>query len=611
MVILKKTTQQELSAKKIEEWNKYCKVIQWGRENPVKFIEEVFDIKLIDYQSWALMNTWCKQFVIWLGSRGMGKDALSVIYYMAKMLLIPNYRVYISALSAGQSAESFKKLEDIALKRIPHFKSANDVFSAEIEKNGQNESGFVHDPKGHKFRLFNNSEMITLSSNLETARGKRGSVWQNECGWQSAENINVIAKFTTTDSDFSTSTNKNQLISPPQMPLQLLYTTSASDVTFKIYELYKQFAMKMIEGDNNYFVCDIDANDIVNFSTIDGEPIKSHLSEELIKQSIEEDADLADRELFNKFRKGGGDKAVISMENLLHNSYVRKPELYNITGKDKFIFTFDPARNYDGSVLSIFKVIKDKQIGYKLECVNVISMVDRLSRNKTPLPMPQQLKIIEQALLDYNGVNVPEYENILGFYIDAGSGGGGISAVADQLMEDWTDKNGNSHRGLIDPEHKQYETARKSHPNAYPCVRLIDPQTGKVIAYEALSELFKLNLISFTQWDRKDHLLIGEGDDLSEYKIYELSSEEKEALAQIELMKTQVSYMIREENFKTGKVSFELMKSKQNTMHDDHAYCLCLAGLALKNLRRNELVKKKKNEIKEVNIFQIRTPKLK
>ena len=66
--------------------------------------------------------------------------------------------------------------------------------------------------------------------------------------------------------------------------------------------------------------------------------------------------------------------------------------------------------------------------------------------------MTEQLDIIKEQLIKYNGVGVPEWANIE-FYIDAGSGGGGISAVADQLMADWKDQYGNMHRGMIDPEY--------------------------------------------------------------------------------------------------------------------------------------------------------------
>lgn len=35
---------------------------------------------------------------------------------------------------AAQSAESFMKLQDIALQRIPSFKDATDIFAQEVEK---------------------------------------------------------------------------------------------------------------------------------------------------------------------------------------------------------------------------------------------------------------------------------------------------------------------------------------------------------------------------------------------------------------------------------------------------------------------------------------------
>ena len=142
------------------------------------------------------------------------------------------------------------------------------------------------------------------------------------------------------------------------------------------------------------------------------------------------------------------------MDVLIRNSDVRPPLLFNDTGKKKFIFCYDPARNFDGSVLSIFQVMDNKEFGYWLQLENVVSMVDINSKNKTPLPMPQQLEIIKELMIKYNGERAAEWENIE-FYIDAGSGGGGISAVADQLMEGWTDKNGIKHRGIIDPKHKQ------------------------------------------------------------------------------------------------------------------------------------------------------------
>ena len=52
---------------------------------------------------------------------------------------------------------------------------------------------------------------------------------------------------------------------------------------------------------------------------------------------------------------------------------------------------------------------------------------------------PDQINHFKQILLDYNGPQATDYENIDTVMIDAGAGGAGISAWADGLLSDWTD----------------------------------------------------------------------------------------------------------------------------------------------------------------------------
>ena len=503
---------------------------------------------------------------------------------MTKMMLIPSFKLYISSNSYAQSAESFKKLEDIALQRLPAFKSATDIFSRELERSKNNETGFLHNPPS--FSLYNYSELLALSNNIETIRGKRGSVWMNEVGWKTAEEIAIVENFANVEADFVTTTSKIKRYDPLQMPLQLMYTSSASDVTYTFFEKYKTFAKKMFLGNRNYFCFDLDAYDVLHHSTIDGEKIKSHLTEDNIEKLIEEDPDLADRELFNKFRRGSGENAVVKMETIIQNSTVRPPLLYNDTGKKKFILCYDPARNFDGSILEVWQEITDKDVGYKLQIENVIAMVDKESKKKTPLPMPQQLEIIKETMIKYNGERSADWENIE-FYIDAGSGGGGISAVADQLMEDWVDGNGRTRRGIIDPNHSAYETARRKYKNAAPIVRLIDPQGHKKIIFDALEKMTKLNLMNFTEYDNTDYLLIENAS--GDFDEYSLSNEEKLTLAQVNLMKNELIYMCRSET-PNGGVQYELSKDKKNKLNDDRAYCAAMSAYALSLKRRTDLV---------------------
>ena len=182
---------------------------------------------------------------------------------------------------------------------------------------------------------------------------------------------------------------------------------------------------------------------------------------------------------------------------------------------------------------------------------------------------------------------ITEWENI-DFYIDAGSGGGGISAVADQLMEDWVDKFGNKHRGIIDPNHKQYETARKKYTNAAEIVHLVDPQGYKKIMYDATSKMIKLNLIEFPDCDNKPYILIENKD--GGFDTANLTEEELLALANIHIAKLQLSYMCRYDT-PNGGVSYELAKDKKN-MHDDAAYTIAEGCYALALMRRTDLVTK-------------------
>lgn len=580
------TTQEELSQRKLKAYEDMCEIINWGRKHPIKFAEHFFGLSLIDYQKLTMMETWTVPYALWLECRGAGKDTLAAVYFQTKMLLIPNYILYVSSNSAAQSAESFQKLESIALRRIPSFKDATDVFASEVDKGNNSENGFLHNPAGYKFRLYNNSQMVTLSSNIEGNRGKRGAVWFNETAWNTAEQLAVIENFANVDSSFSTSVEENKKNDPIQMPLQLLYTSSAGDVTYPFFEKYKTFAKKMFLGNKNYYVVDIDTYDVIDYSTLNGVPIKSHLSEDNIKKAIEEDSDLADRELFNKFRRGGGQNGIIRMETIIKNSTVRVPLLYNDTGKKKFILCYDPARNFDGSILSVFQIINNKDIGYKLQIENVISMVDTDTKKKTPLPMPEQLKIIKKTMIAYNGERSADWENIE-FYIDAGSGGGGISAVADQLMEDWYDDTGRKRRGIIDKNHKQYETSRKKYVNAAQIVHLIDPQGHKKIIYDAFEKMSKLDLINFTDYDNKELLLLQ--DDQGELTEYNLDFKEQLALTQINLAKNELIYMNKYET-PNGGITYDLAKDKKNTMNDDRAYTFAMASYALALLRRVDLI---------------------
>ena len=125
-------TNNEFSQKKLEEYDKLEKIINFGRRNPIWFMEEFYGIQLLDYQKWFFMQSWYKPYVLWLCSRRAGKTTTAACFLMTKMLLIPDYKVYISANSAAQSEEVFLMIENIALQRIPSFETCTDIFAEEV-----------------------------------------------------------------------------------------------------------------------------------------------------------------------------------------------------------------------------------------------------------------------------------------------------------------------------------------------------------------------------------------------------------------------------------------------------------------------------------------------
>lgn len=610
-------TDKDINLRKKEAWSVYAKIAEEGRKNPVWFQEFAFGVKLQDFQKWMMMNSWITPFVMWLCCRATGKTTLLGILAMTKMLLQPDYRIYVSATSSNTAIEVFKKIEDITFDRIPTFKTLTDCFEHEVFKPRQSLNGFIHSTAGHKFRLFNNSQLETLSSNENTIRGKRGTIFYDETAFQTEEQFRATQAFSAVDQNFGIGTSDiSKYREPTQMPLQILYASSAGDANSPFYKRYIEFAKKMIIGDPNYFICDINADIVLNMATDDGKPIKSHLNRLTVENAMNDDPDGAQREYYNKFDRGAGQNAMTTPEAIERNSETYLPEFKNIDNKSKYILCIDPARSNHGSVLSVFRIEHTQKDGIILRVVNVISMVDRATKNKTPLPVPEQLAIIREAMISYNGEGNPEWENIE-IYMDAGAGGGGVGAFSDQLRENWKDAYGVEHRGVMDFEHPQFLSSHEKFKNASPCIHLIEPSPLRKLMFASLEKEIGLNTIKFPKYDNRNVIyfekpeltskgrpkMISEWDEEKEKYVerqavkiieYELDEKEMIALAQCKLMKTELSYMecIYDAN---GNVSYRLLPDKKK-LGDDRVYTLAMGAYVLMTLRREHSDKIDKTE---------------
>lgn len=466
----------------------------------------------------------------------------------------------------------------------------------------------------------------------------RGSVVFDECGFLSDEMLATFAAFAIVNKSFKSgkdrdgnTIDRNRLrCIPSNIPNQLFYISSASSTDTKFYKLYRDFSKRQLMGDPDYFVAHIDC-EVAFKPTIHGEVMEPLLTKSTVKAELRANPEKARREYYCQFTSDAGANAIIRRGVISRNEQVRKPILYNDTGNRKIVIAYDPARSRDNSVILVSEIYPQKTnqgIEYKMRLLNCINLIDISNKNKKkPMQTPEQIAYLKELILDYNNGGDDNYSNILGIYIDAGSGGGGVN-IADYLMPDWKGKDGKMHKGLIDKVYS--EEYVKKFPNAVNKIHLMDPSRWKSEMYEALIEMAHQDKIEFTaSYDGKGYLTIFDEDkekyektkksliakckknNMSEeetdyYVQQELSNiqnvnshieklnwQEQASLSSIDALKEELVNMIRI-NRSSGKDSFELTPEKRNKLHDDRAYTMAMSAYALQCERRKNITSKRK-----------------
>ena len=630
-----------LSSRKLDGLIRIAELQKYYQCNPVKFINDFFNIELLDAQAWVIQRSWNCPNVLLVCTRGFGKSTIIDIMIMAKDMLFNNYWTYIASGSGSQAEQTFTTLERLANDNIDTMLgSTGYIFKQEIEIKNAAGDGFSHSSNGFSYNLYNGSMTQTLNSNVDKKRGMRGNVVFDECGFLNEEMMSVYAAFAIVNKSFASgkdrdgnSIDMNRLrCIPSNIPNQLFYISSASSTDTEFYRLYRDFSKRQIMGDPDYFVAHIDC-EVAFRPTIRGELMSPLLSKSTVEAAMRTNPEKARREYYCEFTSDAGTDAIIRRGVITRNEEIRKPLLYNDTGNKKFVITYDPARSRDNSVILVGEIYDYEQLDGSIEkrmrIVNCINLVDVGKKIKSPMQTPDQIKYLKKVILAYNG-GADAYGNIVGVYIDAGSGGGGVN-IADYLMEDWTDDAGITHRGLIDREYS--EEYVKKFPNAVDKVRLMSPSAYKSEMYEAMIELINQDKISFTApYDNKGYLTVFDIDEkklekakkeiaeklkkekLSQEefdvkfeeelnqiqsvntKIVKLDWQDEIALVNIDALKEELVNMVRKKR-DSGKDSFELTPEKANKLHDDRAYTCCMASYALMQERRKSITQRKKSSL--------------
>lgn len=426
------------------------------------------------------------------------------------------------------------------------------------------------------------------------------------------------------------------LIEPPMFPNQLIYASSAGRTDQYLFRKYRECSLHMDAGDKRYFCADINANTVIKATKGGVLMPKPLLTQEVVDARMREDKEAGLREYGNIFTSEGGDGQIIRRADIIRNSVPRVPDLKNKDGHSKYVILYDPARLADKAVVLIAEVYCDKDFGWKGRIVNVISLVDMLTKKKTPMNTPNQVKALKQIILDYNGEGNADYENILAILVDAGSGGAGVP-ITDFLCEDWESEDGVTHRGLIDSEFRPDEKMKSKFPNAIDGIlHLISPVKYKPDLFEALIKMIQQNLIEFTEeYMNKGYLSLiyekhSNGELIQRYtypsekeekelrkngitietKIRHLELDEELALKQIDSLKNELVniYRFKQSN---GKDRFDLAPDKVGKLNDDKAYCAALLGWQISNMRRENILNKNRTSTPSdiSKLFKLTPPK--
>jgi len=573
-------------------------IIQYWRRNPVIAARDLLGIRLMDSQKWILQQSWVTPYNVWCCSRDYGKSFLGTILMVLKWTLFENQSIYIISSVGGQSQETFMKLEKIAHQRIESVKSLKDVFINETVKSPANRTGFSHNPVSFKVSSYNGSDIFTLNSKPDHNRSKRSTlVFFDEAGFSSEELLTAAIAFAVQDTDFTTSIDEgfSMELQKRKCPTQLIFASSASDTDSVFFAKYKEYSKKMFMGDTRYFCCDIPC-EIPLTPFMDGEPHPPLVKKEQIEDELKTNHEKAMREYYNRFITDGGESQAIKRSQIIRNENFLLPILCN-KGNSKFALAVDPARKFDNSVSMAMELIHDVDIGWYGKICNCVNFVDLGKKKKVPMKTPDQLKYFKQMILDYNG-NAPDYENIEQILLDDGAGGAGYAAWADGFLADWVDKKGKIHKGFIDENNETYKEDLKSYPNASKKLTLISFKKLRTQMVEALLKLLELDLLKFSkEYNNKNYVNIAIDDEKGQSRDIQsrmLTLEEKIALTNIDIMKTEVTSIHRFSNPEKTNVTYVLPKDKEKVMHDDRFSCLIMLAYYLYNLRRIESIKKTK-----------------
>ena len=576
-------TDNNLTIRDQDAMDKYVKLIQWGRKNPIQFVEKVMQIPLLDYQKWLIANTWTRRTAVWVCSRNAGKSFLVGIIMQLRAILYPKSKINIIGAVGRQSSESFGTMENIIKNNIKSLIRQNTVIFDEIAKSKADSDGFTHDQKkGDTVTFLNGSNILAVVGAAKNVVGKRSNMLCfDESGIIPQELFNLVEPFATQSSDFKTGANYDPEVYPQDVPNLMLYVGSATDTNSPFYAKYKDAFKQMLIGNEDYFVADLNCEAPLH-PTMNGKPTAPLLTQETIDKKMRENPVSCYREYYNIFDRFDSEDCVLSRsdvvkfrENFIPRQWAGK--------KHKYIITYDPASRVDNSPVLVTEIIHTDDGRVKGKFVHMENLVHLYGDGvKKPMTIDEQVQRLRELIYYWNGGDrIPAYDNVKVF-LDAGLGGQS-SAVAQELCKDWIDSEGKKHPGLCDENFPDMVRWAEKYPNAVKGVlTLLEPNKYRSAMFDAVRVLAPMGDLIFAPEDPKEDYLYLFNEETGQDEPRKIGQAERESLIQMRLMVEEMCLVVRSKNKQSGKISYGLQPEWARKVHDDRAYVMAMASWAIK-----------------------------
>lgn len=205
------------------------------------------------------------------------------------------------------------------------------------------------------------------------------------------------------------------------MPNKILLLSSAEGVDSVLYERYKLCFEKMMMGDPNYFVCDIDCSFSLH-PMMNGKPMKPLIQQSVVDDAFATNPYKAEREYRNKFDNDGGKDVFVKRSTINKYSIVYYPT-YENDGTKRYIIAYDPSTKLDNSIILVGELFRDEYKGWMIKFVFCKNLIEVLSNGEKLIKQkPEQIEILKEIILNFNK-GALDYDNIDKLIIDAGAGG--------------------------------------------------------------------------------------------------------------------------------------------------------------------------------------------